>query len=214
MIIDDESMIRRGLRLLVNDCPDFEVVGEAGCGMEALEIVARQRPDVILLDVNLRGENGLDLMPRLHEASPDSAVLVLTGEISTDAYLKSMRLGAMGLILKDKEPEELHRAIEKVHRGEAWFDRVLQGRLQQERARPADHNDEESARVGKLTKRQREVLAVLGEGLPNKKIAERLGISDGTVKRHLEDITNKLGAADRYELIILAYRHRLARPPH
>ena len=213
MLVDDESIVRRGLALLVGESPSVRVVAEARDGDEAIDVAGRAQPDVILLDVNLRGENGLDLIGPLLERVGGAKVLVLTGATDSETYLEAMRRGAMGLLLKDKEPEALHRAIRKVHAGEAWFDRALLGRLQQERSRPAPANSAEAARILTLTPRQREVIAALGEGLPNVKIAERLNISYGTVRRHLNDIFNKLGVGDRFELVVFAYRHGLAHPP-
>ncbi|MDT7602447.1 MAG: two-component system, NarL family, response regulator DegU [Acidobacteriota bacterium] len=213
MIVDDESMIRRGLRLLVEEHPRLKVIAEASNSREAIERVASEKPDVILLDVNLRGENGLDLMPRLHAECASARVLVLTGATDTETYINAMRLGAMGLLLKEKEPEVLHKAIEKVHRGEVWFDRSLMGKLQAERARPVPVKDSEARKIESLSARQREVVALIGEGLRNKQIGARLFISEGTVRRHLNDIFAKLDMKDRFELMIYAYRHNLAKPP-
>lgn len=213
MLVDDESMIRSGLRLLIEEHPQLKVVAEAGNGTDALAIAAREKPDVILLDVNLRGECGLDLLPRLHGECAGARVLVLTGDTDTETYINAMRLGAMGLLLKEKEPEALHKAIEKVHKGEVWFDRSLMGKLQSERARPAHVDGGEAKKIESLTARQREVVALIGEGLRNKQIGARLFISEGTVRRHLNDIFAKLDVRDRFELMIYAYRHALAKPP-
>lgn len=213
MIVDDESIVRRGLRLLVEEDPRLKVVADASGGEDAIAQASVARPDVILLDVNLRGENGLDLLPRLHDESAGARVLILTGVSDAETYVRAMRLGAMGLLLKDKDPEVLHTAIEKVHSGEVWFDRSLMGKLQHERAHPQLAEDAEAQKIETLTPRHREVIALIGLGLRNRQIGERLFISEGTVRRHLNDIFARLVIRDRFELMIYAYRHGLANPP-
>lgn len=213
MLVDDQAMVRAGLRHIVGERPSLRVVAEAQNGAKAIAAAARAQPDVILLDVNLRGESGLDLITPLLAEAPDASVLVLTGSTDTETYLSAMRRGAMGLILKDEEPAILHKAVEKVHQGEAWFDRSLFGKLQSERARPAPRKSAETVKINSLSDRQREVIELIGEGLRNKVIGDRLGISEGTVRRHLNDIFNKLDMGDRFELMIYAYRHGLAHLP-
>lgn len=212
MLVDDEPLVREGLGLLVGLNPSQRVVAEAGNGVEAVASAGRAQPDVILLDVNLNGENGLDLIKPLAKAS-GAKVLVLTGAADHETYLKAMRCGAMGLLYKSKKREVLYRAIESVHKGEVWFDRVLLGQMQQERSRPARANGDESAKVSSLSEREREVVKVLGEGVQNEEIAERLNIEPGTVKRHLSNIYTKLDVKDRFELAIFAFRHGLAELP-
>lgn len=216
LLVDDHEMVRKGLRMLIDSRPGLEVAGEAANLGEALAIAESAQPDIILLDLDMAGDNGLDLLPKLVSADNAARVIILTGVRDPKAHYRSMRLGARGLILKEKAAEILIKAIEKVHAGELWFDRSLMGSVIAEMAREGVSNkrsDPDSARIATLTEREREVIALIGEGLKNKQIAERLFISATTVRHHLTSVFDKLGVSSRLELIIYAYRHGLAKPP-
>ena len=211
-MIDDHAHMRLGVKSDLAAHEDVEFVGEAGARREAVEGVAALRPDVILLDLDLGGASGLELIPDLRAASPRSRVLVLTGLTEEAAHLKAYRAGALGLVLKGRALEELVPAIRKVSADELWFDKTLVKNLLDD-GRADDESPEESARIRTLTKQEREVVALVGEGLRNKQIGDRLSIAEGTVKQHLSTIFSKLGVSDRFALIMYAYRHGLARPP-
>jgi len=217
LLVDDHELVRRGLRLILEgqEGPRVQVVGEAGGAARALELAEREQPDIILLDLDLGGEDGLDLLPRLLDATARSRVIVLTGATDPEALRRAALDGAMGIIIKDMSHALLLKAVEKVHEGEIWIDRALMGRLQEEkrRRRPGQLPDPEGAKIAKLTQRQREVIAQIGEGLTNKEIASRLGVSETTVRHHLTAIFTQLELSNRLELIIYAYRHGLATPP-
>lgn len=213
-LIDDHALVRAGLCLLIERHPRLAVVAEAGRRAEALAAVARAQPDIILLDLDLRGESGLDLIPELLDAASGVRVIVLTGLADAAQHRQAVRLGAMGLVLKEQAEEVLLRAIEKVYAGEAWLDATLVGQVLTELARGHEPPpDPTVARIATLTQREREVLALVGEGLKNRQIAARLSISEATVSHHLTSVFDKLGVASRFDLVVFAYRHGLLPPP-
>ena len=214
-LIDDHEMIREGLQMLIESSPNLKLVGMAGNSCEAVASVEREQPDVIILDLVLDGESGLAIIPQLLEKAKRARVLVLTGVLDQEAHREALRLGARGLVLKDKAADVLLKAIDRVHAGEVWFDRsimssALSDALKQKVARQVEP---EAAKIAELTEREHQVIALVCEGLKNKQIAERLFISDSTVRHHLTSIFSKLEISDRLELVIYAYKHGLAKPP-
>ena len=215
LIVDDHAVIRAGLRLLIEADQRFSVCGEAGTCHDALSLAESTQPDLILLDVDLDGESSLESMPALLRTAPSSRVLILTGLNSSGVNVETLKAGAMGLVLKEKAADVLLKAIEKVNQGEVWFDRATMGSVLEEMSRGGRRvgEDPEDAKIASLTDREREVVTLIGEGLKNKQIAERLFISETTVRHHLTSIFDKLGVSDRLELVIYAYRHKLVKPP-
>jgi DNA-binding NarL/FixJ family response regulator len=215
VIVDDHRLVREGLRMLIDSASRLRVVGEARDVSEARSVVARELPDVVLLDLDLHGESGLDLIPEIATISEGSRVLVLTGLREQQVHQQCVRLGARGLVQKELAADVLIKAVERVHAGEVWFDRglmsdMLSDVLQRRHAKAVDPAVE---RIATLTPREREVVLLVCEGLRNKQIADRLFISNTTVRHHLTSIFSKLGISDRLELVIFAYRHGLAKPP-
>jgi DNA-binding NarL/FixJ family response regulator len=215
LIVDDHEVVRAGLRMLIESHAGLALAGEAGTRAEALAAAARDRPDVIVLDLDLGGENAVDDIPELLATAPGARVLVLTGVRDPELHRRAVRLGAMGVVRKEKAAVVLLAAIERVHAGEAWLERGMIGSLLSEMRRPqaAAPADPEQARIATLTKREREVIVLAGQGLKNRQLAQRLSISETTVRHHLTSIFDKLGVGDRLELVIFAYRHGLAKPP-
>jgi DNA-binding NarL/FixJ family response regulator len=215
VIIDEQGLFRAGVKSLMNECRGIEVIGEAGSKTEAVDLVEREQPDIILLDIKMNGESGLDFIPDLTSASENSRILILTSESEEDLQKQAIYLGAVGLVSKEKSPDILIKAVKRVHAGEVWLDRTMTASVLGEMARggPLKEADPEEARIGSLTGREREVIASVGEGLTNKQIAESLFISDVTVRHHLTSIYAKLDVANRLELIIYAYRYGLAAIP-
>ena len=215
LIVDDHTVIRAGLRLLIETNERFGVCGEAGNCDDATSAAERLQPDLILLDIDLNGENALQCMPALRRAAPAARVLVLTGLSDAGVHAEALKSGAMGLVLKEKAAEVLLKAIDKVNQGEVWFDRTTMGSVLSEMSRRGGRAgaDSEGGKITSLTAREREVVTLIGEGLKNRQIAERLFISETTVRHHLTSVFDKLGVADRLELVIYAYRHKLAKPP-
>jgi DNA-binding NarL/FixJ family response regulator len=212
MIVDDHVVIRSGLRMLIEHDQQMRVVAMAGNQAEALERAAKEKPDVIVLDLLLGDEDALAFLPELCEASPTSRVLVLTGVQNPDAHRRAIRRGAMGIVLKEHAADQLLKAIEKVNKGEVWIERSMMGSMIQELSKPP-MVDPELAKIESLTEREREVIALVGEGLKNKQVGERLFISETTVTHHLSSVFSKLEVSDRLELIIYAFRHGLAKMP-
>jgi len=214
LLVDDHALVRAGLRMLIESQPGLTVVGEACDRAGAVTIAANERPDIILLDLDLGDESGLDLIPDLRGTASGARILILTGLRDANAHRRAVRLGAMGLVQKEMAGEVLIKAIEKVNAGEVWLDRATTASLFAEMSEAAEkRQDVEFARIASLSCREREVIALIGEGLNNKRIAERLFISETTVRHHLTSIFNKLGVADRLELLVYAYRNKLAGPP-
>lgn len=213
MIVDDHVVIRSGLRMLIEHDQQMLVVAQAGNRTEALERAASSHPDVIILDLLLGDEDGLAFLPELCQASPNSRVLVLTGVPNPDAHRRAIRRGAMGIVLKEHAADQLLKAIKKVYEGEVWIERSMMGSMIQEFNKPA-LVDPEVTKIESLTDREREVIALIGEGLKNKQVGERLFISETTVTHHLSSVFSKLEVSDRLELIIYAFRHGLAKMPN
>jgi two-component system nitrate/nitrite response regulator NarL len=214
LLIDDHAVVRAGLRMLIESRPGIEVVGEADNYLDAVAVTAREQPDIILLDLVMGGESGLDYLPKLVSVAEQARVLILTGVRDPKVHQRAVQLGAMGVVLKGEAPEVLIKAIEKVHAGEAWLDRTSMANILAEISGSGKQQySAESAHIETLTKREREIITLVAQGLKSKQIAERLRISDITVRHHLTSIYAKLRAADRFELILYAYRHGLADRP-
>jgi two-component system, NarL family, nitrate/nitrite response regulator NarL len=214
LLVDDHAVIRRGLRLLIETDSKFKVCGECADGRGAVEEAGRLQPDVIVLDVDLAGEDGLAYIPQLLAAAKRARVLILTASNEPEVHTRAIMTGALGVIHKEKAPEVMMKAIEKVNEGEVWFDRAAMGHLLTEMSRGRQAGaDPEAAKIAELTEREREVIKLIGEGLKNRQIAERMFISETTVRHHLTSIFNKLDVSDRLELVIYAYRNGLADPP-
>jgi len=217
MLVDDHELMRTGLRLLLERHPAVTVVGEAATIAAALEIAASAQPDVILLDLDLGGASGLDAIPVLLGAAPEARVIMVTGLREPEAHQRAVQLGAMGLVRKEQAGEVLLQAIERVHAGEVWLEPALVakalGGISRQRAQPPPPADPEAGKIERLTRREREVIALVLEGLQNRQIAERLVISETTVSHHLTSIFAKLGLANRFDLIVYAYRHGLSQQP-
>jgi len=191
------------------------VIGETASPSEAVRMAAHEQPDIILVDLNNREGAHLECLPSLFEAAHASKVLVLMEGQDHELGQRAVRLGATGIVFKDKAPDILIKAIQKVHTGEAWLDRFTIASVLTEMSRgnhikPASP---EADSIAALTKREREVIGLVAMGLRNKQIAERLFISDVTVRHHLTSVFSKLIVSDRFEVMIYAYRHGLAEPP-
>jgi DNA-binding NarL/FixJ family response regulator len=163
----------------------------------------------------LGGENGVTVIAELIAVAPEARIIVLTGLRDPEAHRQAVLLGAMGIVKKERAADVLINAIERVHAGEAWLEPSLMAGVLNEMTRSAKPKkvDPEDTKIAALTNREREVIALIGEGIKNKEIADRLFISETTVRHHLTSIFDKLGVADRVELLIYAFRHGLANPP-
>jgi DNA-binding NarL/FixJ family response regulator len=208
LLIDDHAVVRTGLRLLLETRSGLKVIGEAGNSADALVIASREQPDIIILDLLVGAENGLDFLPDLLAASKNSRVIILTGLNDPKLQRRALQLGAMGIVLKDKAPEILLNAIEKVYAGEAWIDSVTIAMVLTELSHHGnkEKKNSQATNIDNLTKRERDILMAVTQGLKNRQIAERLFISEVTVRHHLTSIFSKLHVSDRYELLVYAYK--------
>jgi two-component system, NarL family, nitrate/nitrite response regulator NarL len=215
LIVDDHGIMRAGLRMLLESQPGIMVVGEASTSADALALATGTQPDVIVLDLDLGGENAVESIPTLLCNAPETRILVLTGVRDPEVHRQAIRHGALGLVFKEKAVETLLQAITKVRAGEVWLEPAMIARVLGDLTRPQSppQTSAEATKIAKLTEREREVITLIGEGLRNKHIAERLYISEATVRHHLTAIFAKLGISDRFELAIYAYQHGLAKPP-
>jgi two-component system nitrate/nitrite response regulator NarL len=211
VIVDDHALMREGLRMLLENHPHLAVVGEAANKAQTLTEVARSRPHLVLLDLDLGGDNALDFMNELFSLDDNLRVLVLTGVRDPEMHRKAVQLGAMGVVLKDRASEVLIKAIEKVHAGEVWLDHSTVAKLLNDARRSRDPKriDPEIARIQSLTPREREIISLIAEGAGTKQLATRLFISEKTVRNHLTVIYSKLDVSDRLELSLYAVRHGL-----
>ncbi len=211
LIVDDHTVVRAGLRALVESRPGFAVIGESDNLSDAFAIASREQPDIILLDLIIGSESGLDYIPKLYAAAKDTRIIILTCVHDPVLQYRAMQLGAMGLVVKEESAEVLIKAIEKVHAGEAWVDRTMMANLISENARPGKKHERnsEAAQIELLTKRELEIVKLVAQGLKNKEVANRLGVSAITVRHHLTAIFSKLCVADRFELIVFAHKHDL-----
>jgi len=204
LVVDDQSMVRAGFRLLLADEPDLEVVAEAGNGLEAVAQAARFHPDVILMDIRMPELDGLEATRRILAADPSARILVLT-TFDLDEYIyEALQAGASGFVLKDDPPEQLLAAIRTVAAGEALLSPAVTKRVIREFTRLP--RPEEPEGLNQLTEREREVLALIAEGRSNAEIGEQLFISETTVKTHVTHVLQKLGLRDRVQAVVLAYQ--------
>jgi DNA-binding NarL/FixJ family response regulator len=212
VLVGKQAISREGLRLVLETRLGGAVVVEAS-GLEEASAADLPHSHLILLDTELDEAGSFEAVSQLVAAAGAARLLVLTGSTDQEAHCRVMRLGAMGLVGKDQPAEVLIKAIEKVHAGEVWFDRSTMARMIAGISGASAARTQDAARIATLTDREREVVALVGEGLKNKYIAERLFISEITVRHHVTSIVAKLGVSDRLELLIFAYRHKLAKPP-
>jgi DNA-binding NarL/FixJ family response regulator len=201
LIADDHGVIRDGLGRLIDALEDIELAGTAGDGAEAVERSRELEPDVVLMDLDMPRMDGIEATRRIVEERPGTAVLVLTSFSDRARILGALSAGACGYLLKDASPEEVADGIRAASRGESPLDPRAARTIISARAEPDP--------VGALSVREREVLALLVEGLPNKLIARRLAISEKTVKSHLTRIFRELGVTDRTQAALWAERHGL-----
>jgi DNA-binding NarL/FixJ family response regulator len=214
MIVDDHAVVRTGLRMLIEQDQTMTVVAMAGSREDALQLAEKEKPDIIVLDLMLGDDDGLDFLPELCKASSNSRVLVLTGVQTPESHRTAIRRGAMGIVLKQQAADLLLKAIRKVHEGEVWIDRSMMGSvLNDVRSEKREDANPEGVKIASLTAREREVIALVSEGLKNKVIGERLFISETTVTHHLSSIYSKLGVSDRLELVVFAFANNLTKKP-
>jgi DNA-binding NarL/FixJ family response regulator len=213
LIVDDQELVRTGLRTILQGVEDFEVVGEAADGLSAISQTAQLRPDVVLMDIRIPHLDGVEATARIRTSEPAPQVILLT-TFDLDQYVYAgLRAGASGFLLKDTLAAELVAAIRAVLAGDAVIAPSATRRLIERflEAAPPDPAGQAAA-LAPLTSREREVLTLLGRGLSNAEIAHRLYLSEATVKTHVGRVLGKLGLRDRIQAVVLAYETGLIRP--
>ena len=205
MIADDHSMIREGLKQLLELEGDMKVVAEASNGKECLDIIGEVRPDVLLLDINMPEKNGLEVLQELNLTKKRPKILILTVHNEVDYLLKAVEIGVDGYVLKDSESAELKKAIQTVVSGETYIQPDLIPALNSKRV----ERDSDKDKIDNLTRRELQVLKLLAVGSYNKEIAEKLGISERTVKNHVSNIFKKLEVTDRTQAAVFSIRNNL-----
>jgi two-component system nitrate/nitrite response regulator NarL len=244
LLVENQTIVRAGLKLILESQSGLNVVAEASNSSEAVAAAEQSQPDVVLLDLDPDGEIGPDCLIEILRAVPQTRVLVLTGNGDLELHCEAIYNGAVGLVRKFEPADVLLKAIRKVYADEVWLDGALMARLLRDlrsarniqppieivsngtsHAKPDRHGEdrprsipykttpEEAVKIAQLTDRELEVVALVGEGLRNQQIADRLFISVITVRHHLSSVFSKLEVKDRFELAIYAYRHGLARLP-
>ncbi|MGW4165219.1 response regulator [Streptomyces sp. NPDC004788] len=212
VLADDQPLVRSGLRVLMADAPDIDVVGEAGTGAEAVQLVRNTEPDVAVMDIRMPGMDGIEATGRITAAAGATRVLILTTFDDDEYIYGALRAGASGFLVKDMALDDILGAIRVVAAGDALIAPSVTRRLIAEfaaRPEPAPH----PRPVGNITEREREVLTLVGRGMSNSEIAAQLYISVATAKAHVARLLTKLEARDRVQLVITAYEIGLVTPP-
>lgn len=199
LLVEDHPLFRKGLRTLISSDDDFEIVGEAGDGITAVRLAIDSMPDVVLMDLQLPGQSGIEAIRDIVESNPATRILVLTLFQDDDSVFTALRAGARGYILKDVEEEDIIRAIRSIAAGESLFSASIAGRVL---AYFAGTHPECREAFPSLTVREREILRLLATGLPNATIASELSLSAKTIANNVSTIFSKLQVADRSEAIV------------
>ncbi|MCX5203740.1 response regulator transcription factor [Streptomyces sp. NBC_00237] len=219
LVVDDQAMVREGIVLLLGLLPGIEVVGSARDGEEAVELVGRYGPDVVLMDLRMPRCDGVEATRRIRAGHPATQVVVLTTYADDDWLFPALRAGARGYLTKDADGEEILRAVRDVMSGQAGLSAGVQRRLLEQVTAPPSLMYGAAGGPGPvelpdgLTPREAEVLELIAEGLPNAEIARALRIGPATVKTHINNLFAKTGVRDRAQAVRYAYRQGLARPP-
>lgn len=199
LLVDDHSVVREGLRALLEQCEDMTVVGEANDGPEALLKAEQLRPGVVLLDMKMPGMGGIETIVALKERLPEVVIMVFTSYADEAQVRDAIGAGALGYLLKDALRDDLIRAVRAVAAGQAWLHPSAQRQILGWLRRPPSPIDQ-------LTSRERDVLVLLGQGLSNKQVARRLELSEGTIKGYVSQVLDKLGVQDRTQAALLAHK--------
>lgn len=211
LVADDHTIFREGLCRLLEAEEDISVIGEACSGRECIELTGKLKPDVLLLDLKMPDQDGLTVLSELGGAESQVRTIVLTASEDEQDYVETVRRGARGIVLKQAATERLLEGIRKVHRGEIWIDQRVAAEVMKAMTRPGPPLGGAGEKA-LLTPREAGIVALVTQGFRNKEIAEKLSISEQTVKNHLQNIYDKLGVSDRLELALYALHHKLVPP--
>ena len=207
LLCDDQAVIRDGLEMLLNLEQDFQVVGAASDGAEAIELAVQKQPDLILMDLKMPGTNGIEATRQIHARFPQIKILVLTTYDDDEWVFDAIRAGASGYLLKDTSRQKIIEAIRGTMDGKAFIDPNVAGKLMNQ---VASHQKQPTSILAeKLTDRELDVLRLIAKGFNNNDIAGQLHLSEGTVRNHVSAILEKLGVSDRTQAAVIAIQHGL-----
>jgi DNA-binding NarL/FixJ family response regulator len=208
VIADDHPIVRDGLRKLLSLEDDFEIVGEANDGREVLDIIQEMEPDVLLLDLRMPNLDGLSTLQAMQQTGKRTRVIILTASEDKNEFVQAMKLGCSGIVLKQTAPELIVKSIRKVNAGEIWLDSHTTAAVMRQFATAAEaagaNGSGKTRERSPLSTREREIVQLVAQGYKNKEMAEKMFISEQTVKNHLHNIFDKLGVSDRLELALYA----------
>lgn len=207
LLADDHPVVRDGLRAMLSTQPDFQIVGEAANGAEAVQLAARLKPDVILLDLEMPDLDGVSVLTQIRALDPRARVIIVTAYDTDERIVQAVVAGAQGYLLKGAPREDIFRAIRVVHEGGSLLQPIVASKLLQHVSQQASP----PAEIDSLTPRELEVLCWLAEGKSNKQIAAEFTVSERTIKFHVSSILAKLGAANRTEAVKIAVQHGLVK---
>jgi two-component system, NarL family, nitrate/nitrite response regulator NarL len=207
LVADDHLIFREGLRKLLDSEEGLEIVGEADNGNECVKLIAKLKPDILLLDLRMPEKDGLAVLEEVNFDSLPTRVIVLTAAEDDRDVVRAMRLGARGIVLKQSASDLLVKSIYKVYGGEIWLDNHMTAEVMKAFTKSADSGPRREKPL--LSDREKEIVQLVAQGYRNKEIGEKLFISEQTVKNHLHNIFDKLGVSDRLELALYAIHHRL-----
>lgn len=209
-IADDHPIVRDGLKKLLAFESDVEVVGEAGDGRAVIDLVQKTDPDVLLLDLRMPNMDGLQALQSIQQTNRRTRVIILTASEDKNEFVQAMKFGCSGIVLKQTAPDLIVKSIRKVHQGEIWLDSHTTAAVMRQfasptpEAAPQANNNTKQRERSPLSTREREIVALVAQGYKNKEMAEKMFISEQTVKNHLHNIFDKLGVSDRLELALYA----------
>jgi two-component system, NarL family, response regulator LiaR len=208
LLVDDHSVVRMGIAAYFNTLPDFEVIGEAGSGAEAVRIVEQCAPDVVLMDLLMPGMDGVEATRQIRRMSPRTQVIVLTSHHDDEHIFPAIRAGALSYLLKDIDPDDLAEAVRQAHAGEAVLNPRVAARMVKE---VQGVREDKTNPFTELTDRELDVLRLIADGRSNQEIAEILVISEKTVKSHVSNLLSKLHLVDRTQAAVYAWREGIVR---
>ncbi|HYZ85953.1 MAG TPA: response regulator transcription factor [Bryobacteraceae bacterium] len=206
VLADDHPLVRDGLRKLLSLEEDIEVVGEASDGREVLQLVQEKEPDVVILDLRMPNLDGLSALQALQQLHKRAKVIILTASEDKNEFVQAMKLGCSGIVLKQTAPDLIVKSIRKVHAGEIWLDSHTTAAVMRQFSSPTEiiGGGAKTRERSPLSQREREIVSLVAQGYKNKEMAEKMFISEQTVKNHLHNIFDKLGVSDRLELALYA----------
>ena len=214
LIADAQPIVLEGLKAVLNRQPGLEVIGEAADGAEAIDKTVQLNPDVVLMDVKLPKVDGLTVLRSIQTRAPRSKVVLFAAPEHKDEFVEAMKLGCCGILLKDAAPSLIEKSIQKVHAGEIWLDSTTTAAVIRQFASPSEFpaahgNGKPNRERAQLSQREREIIVLIAQGYKNKEIAEKMFITEQTVKNHLHNVFDKLGVSDRLELALYAIHNSL-----